>query len=285
MRCPKCGAEHSAKYCPQCGAPASPQPELEDKPKKSIFKRWWFWLLAVLLLILILPVLSNNNGDNGGGGAPLSPSPRITGKPADVTATPEASAPEPTPDLSQVETTFVLAGGYYTAGIDIPSGKCNVTAAKGQGNLSSSNLYSGGVNEMFGVDDGSGLYTESFNGLKLPEGVTLSVSGGLSVRLVYTVVEGGFTGRTYDEENAITLGSGNYTAGTDFEPGTYKITAISGSGNLYSSNIFQGGVNEVFGVDDGSGWYTPEIFNIELAEGTELSVSGGLSVRLARANE
>ncbi len=134
---------------------------------------------------------------------------------------------------------------------------------------------------MFGIDDGDGYYTEDFSGLELPEGTVLYVSGGLTIQLDYTTVDSDYSGRTYDEDNAIELGSGNYTAGTDFSAGVYKIIAVSGNGNLSSSNIYDGGVNEMFGVNDD--YYIDEILNIELPTDTELSVSGGVKIKLIPA--
>ena len=188
-------------------------------------------------------------------------------------------------DLSNVEKVYTLDTGNYIAGVDIPAGECNVVAVSGTGNLYSSNLYDSGINETFGIDDGSGFYIGTFNGLELPEGETLEISGNLTVQLTYSNIESNFTGRTYDEANAITLSSGNYTAGTDFNAGTYKIVAVSGGGNLHSSNLYSGGVNEMFGVDDGTGDYTEEITNVDLPDGNKLQISGGLSVKLILAIE
>ncbi len=70
-----------------------------------------------------------------------------------------------------------------------------------------------------------------------------------------------------------TLGNGNFTAGSDFEPGVYDIVAISGGGNVSSSNIFNGGINAVMGVADDD-FYKKEYKNIELPEGTKLKVDG-----------
>lgn len=183
-------------------------------------------------------------------------------------------------DLSTVETSYTLTAGNYTAGVDIPEGICNVTAVSGQGNIYSTNLYDGGINEMFGVDDGTGYYTESFNGLKLPDEVVLSTNGLLVVQLEYTEITEEPSGRTYDEAKAFELASGNYVSGKDFEPGTYNIVAVSGTGNLYSSNLYDGGINEMFGIDDGTGFYNGAINNVSMPEDTELTVSGGLSIRM-----
>lgn len=189
----------------------------------------------------------------------------------------------PKADLSKVAKEYTLTAGYYKAGIDLPAGESDIEAVSGNGNLSSSNMYNGGVNEMFGIDDGSGLYISSFKGLKFPNNTTLSLNGDLVIKLTFTKVDSSFSGRTYDESSAKTLSSGNYTAGKDFPAGVYKIVAISGSGNLSSSNMFDGGVNEMFGVDDGSGYYNNQFLNAELENKTTLTVSGGLTINLIPA--
>lgn len=188
-----------------------------------------------------------------------------------------------TEDYSNVATEYTLTAGNYTAGVDIPAGRCNATAVSGSGNLSSSNMFTGGVNEMFGIDDGDGFYTDSFTGISLPEGTVLCLNNDLTVKFTYTKIESDYTGRTYDEGAAITLGGGNFEAGTDFPEGVYNIVALSGTGNLSSSNMFDGGLNEMFGIDDGTGFYNSQFMNAELPSGTTLTISGGLSVKLIPA--
>jgi hypothetical protein len=161
-----------------------------------------------------------------------------------------------------------LTTGFYTAGIDIPVGTCNVTAVSGTGNLYSSD---GGINEVFGVDDGD---VRSFKGLKLRKNVCLTVSGELTVKLAYRSIEQGFSGRTYDKSRATKLSAGNYEAGSDFKAGIYKIVAVSGSGNLYSEDV---DVNEVVGLEEGD---APEIMNVDLPKGAGLSIEGDLTVKL-----
>lgn len=70
-----------------------------------------------------------------------------------------------------------------------------------------------------------------------------------------------------------TLGNGNFTAGSDFEPGVYDIVAVSGGGNVSSSNIFSGGINAVMGVANDD-FYQKEYKNVELPEGTKLTIDG-----------
>ena len=171
-------------------------------------------------------------------------------------------------------TVWTLKDGYYYAGIDIPAGKFDAKAISGTGNLYSSNLYNGGVNEMFGIDDGTGLYIDSFNGINLPVGEYLELSGGMVIEISYSTIDREASGRKYSEEKAFTLSSGNYTSGEAFTPGIYKIVAVSGNGNLSSSNLYDGGVNEMFGIDDGTGWYIDEFINVSLPEGETLEISG-----------
>ncbi len=171
-------------------------------------------------------------------------------------------------DLSNTANTYTLSTGFYTAGIDIPVGKCNVTAISGCGNLYSSD---DGINESFGIEKG---FVSSFKGLKLPKDIPLIVYGHLTIKIVYRSVDDGFSGRTYDTSSAIDLSTGNYEVGIDFKAGTYNIVAVSGMGNLYSDD---GDVNEVFGIEDS---YVREIKNVYLPEAAELSIEGCLSVKL-----
>jgi len=300
MICRNCNTEHNGKFCPNCGTPADNDPmqqraalsqEQNKPPKKPITKQWWFWVGLVVLIIAAFSNLGNDNGAQVADtavDAKRSESAVKSEKTNKESSAPKPTAtlaptPEPTIDLSSVATEFSLTAGNYVAGVDIPSGKCVVVAESGQGNLSSSNMFDGGINEMFGVDDGSGLYTSEFNGLKLPEGTILTVSGTLKAKVTFTTIETSFTGRTYDESLAVELNTGNYEAGVDFEPGVYEIVAISGTGNLSSDNMFDGGLNEMFGIDDGYGFYTSEFVNVDLPAGTELSISGGVKIKLIPA--
>lgn len=73
-----------------------------------------------------------------------------------------------------------LSAGNYTAGKDIPIGIYNITATSGTGNVSSSNMFDGGLNEVMGQE---GFGVTQFNNAVFTEGVTLTVSG-TSIQLV-----------------------------------------------------------------------------------------------------
>lgn len=84
------------------------------------------------------------------------------------------------------------------------------------------------------------------------------------------------------EARTIELSNGNYVAGTDFEAGTYTITAVSGNGNVHSSNMFSGGLNAIMGTNN-DGFYELEYKNIKLPVGTTLTIDG-VTVRLTPSN-
>lgn len=253
-----------------------------EKVKKPIYKKWWFWVIIVVVVFAIAAGGGSSKKDSDKNSV-TDTEQAESGKSKDTNKDAgKEDAPEE--DLSQIETDYTLGAGHYTAGVDLPVGKCNLTAVSGNGNVSSSNMFNGGINAMFGVDDGNGLYESSFNGLKMKENVELKISGDVVVQVSYTEVTGGMSGREYDESAAVELGSGNYTAGTDFPAGTYTVTAVDGTGNVSTSNLYDGGMNEMFGVDDGNGLYTPEVKNVELSDGVELKVSG-VNIRLVPVKE
>lgn len=139
-----------------------------------------------------------------------------------------------------------LSSGHYTAGIDIPAGTYNVSAISGAGNVSSTNMYSGGMNSIM-APKADNLHITEFKNLKLPEGETLSISG-VSVKLDSEAVDKtNVSNRTENTAKEIVLSDGNYTAGEDFRPGEYDISWVKGSGNVASDNMFAGGLNVIIG--------------------------------------
>ncbi|MEA5004133.1 MAG: hypothetical protein VB081_11610 [Christensenella sp.] len=73
---------------------------------------------------------------------------------------------------------------------------------------------------------------------------------------------------------SIDISSGNYTCGTDFPPGTYDITLVSGNGNV----ICSGKINEIFRAEDG---YTQSFSNAKFVNGDILQIKGGVTINLA----
>ena len=154
-----------------------------EKVKKPIYKKWWFWVIIVVVVFAIAAGGSGSDKKDSKKNS-VAGTEQMDNKDA-KTKDSDAKDAEPEEDLSAVETEYTLGAGYYTAGIDLPVGKCNLTAVSGNGNINSSNLLKGGVNEMFGVDDGNDLYESSFNGLKMKENVVFHISGDVVVQVSY----------------------------------------------------------------------------------------------------
>lgn len=165
-----------------------------------------------------------------------------------------------------------LGSGHYTAGIDFPAGTYTITAVKGNGNVSTSNMYSGGLNAIMGVKGGD-TYQKEFKNAKIPDGEVLSISG-VTVKISST---GNVSMQLKKRENAatkeVTFSAGNYVAGTDFPEGTYDIVAIKGSGNVSSDNMFEGGLNAIMGIKTND-MYIKEFKNADLKSGVTLKISG-----------
>lgn len=72
----------------------------------------------------------------------------------------------------------VLTSGNYIAGKDFPQGTYTIKAIKGYGNVSSSNMYEGGINEVMTANktDEDEYAVTNYKNVKLPTGTTLSVS-------------------------------------------------------------------------------------------------------------
>lgn len=191
----------------------------------------------------------------------------------------ESDEPESSAEHYEVD----LSAGNYTAGVDIPAGTYNLSATGGSGNVSSSNMYSGGLNEVMGnpADEYS---IDSFNGLKLDDGVILTLGSTVTLHLVSENANvRGMTARSAADGSPLDFGAGNYTCGSDFSPGTYNVIATGGNGNVSSDNMFSGGLNEIMGTTN-DGLSITQYNNAKFEDGTVLTVSG-TSVHLVPVGE
>lgn len=75
-----------------------------------------------------------------------------------------------------------LSNGNYVAGEDFDAGTYDLIAVSGGGNVSSSNMYSGGLNAIMGTAN-DGFYEKEYKNIKLPAGTTLKISG-VTIKLV-----------------------------------------------------------------------------------------------------
>ncbi len=166
-----------------------------------------------------------------------------------------------------------LSAGNYTAGVDIPVGTYNLSATGGNGNVSSTNIYNGGLNEIMG-NPANEYSSDSFNGLKMDEGVILTLGSTVTLHLTSENANvSGMVPRPSVDSVPIDLGAGNYTCGTDFPPGTYNIVATGGSGNVSSDNMFNGGLNEIMGTTN-DGLSITQYNNASFQNGNVLTISG-----------
>lgn len=87
---------------------------------------------------------------------------------------PEELSPKPPQGGSGKE----LSAGTYTAGKDFTAGTYDFSIVSGYGTVTSSNAQSGdGIDEMMGLADEGGNYSQSVKGISLPDGTTLTVEG------------------------------------------------------------------------------------------------------------
>lgn len=246
-------------------ATTTPSGVVQYQTKKKKKFHWWY----VLILLVIIGVFGSIGNDEQAD----SSAPSVSNS-----ATSSAPTTPTTPKTIPYE--VELTSGFYTAGIDFPAGKYDIEAVAGGGNVSSNNMFSGGLNLVMGVEEkdaafGTDLYEQSYKNAKLDKGVVLSVSGGVTIKISSEAASADpLTPREQDITDAVQLGSGNYVAGKDFSAGVYDITAVSGNGNVSSSNMFDGGLNAVMGTDTSMDFYEKSYKNVELTSGVELTVSG-----------
>lgn len=241
--------------------------ELETEEEDNTIENGAIEAVTVVCSSCGAPNAISNNSFCEYCGSPLG-YPAVSNTAPSESATKTSTATKKASDLTNLDKEYSLSTGFYTAGIDIPIGICNVSAISGSGNISSSDYE---INEVFGTERGD---VHSYKGLKLSRGVILELSGRLTVQLIYKSVEDNFSGRNYNKSGAKEITTGNYVAGRHFPAGVYNIEAVSGSGNLSTDDV---GINEVFGLDEED---VSEIKNVYLPKGIKLSLEGDMSIKL-----
>ena len=250
--------------------------QASDKPKKSIFKKWWFWVLIVVVIAAI-------GSGTGGKEKPAADNPPLTQteQPSNQEQS-QAPAVETAKQPDTISYQVDLSSGHYTAGIDFPAGKYDIVAVAGGGNVSSSNVFAGGINAVMGTADkntnGLDMYEQEYKNINLPDGTVLSISR-VTVNISSDKADGApLKSRNQSITESVELGNGNFISGEDFEPGIYDISAVSGGGNVSSDNMHNGGLNAILGTSDqnanGLDMYEQEYKNIDLPSGTTLTISG-----------
>lgn len=168
-----------------------------------------------------------------------------------------------------------LTAGHYTAGIDIPPGTYTITTLSGNGQVSSTKVFSGAIDGK-GSDNRENLKT-TIDNVQLPENVVLTLTGSLVTKITTDTADlKAMTPRKNAAVNPINLTPGQYKSGQDFAAGTYDVIWVSGLGTVSSSNLFDQGIFERMGFDDLT---AKEFKNLELKDGSTLTVSD-LTIKL-----
>lgn len=245
---------------------------VNTQPKKKK-KKWIVIIIVVIIILIIIGAAASGGGDTSKTSNQTSVSEQEAREPNQNTQKDEGQTEEDPKESATEHFETDLTSGHYIAGVDIPSGTYNITVTSGNGNVSSSNMYSGGINEAMSTE-ADDLYIDSFNNLKLPEGETLSLGGTITLHLVSEDAQTGkLQERTIGDETKTDLSSGNYVAGTDFPAGVYNVVSTGNAGNVSSDNMYEGGLNEILG-DGSDGLSVKQVNNVELPKGTTLTISG-----------
>ena len=80
----------------------------------------------------------------------------------------------PTPVPTEAPKEFTFSSGNFVAGKDFTGGTYDIVAVSGGGNVSSDNMYSGGINAIMGVS-GDSMYEKEYKNIELPNGTTLNI--------------------------------------------------------------------------------------------------------------
>ncbi len=94
-----------------------------------------------------------------------------------------------TPRDQEITETVELGNGNFTSGEDFAPGVYDIVAVSGGGNVSSSNMFDGGLNAVMGTEDQNkmiDMYEQQYKNIDLPEGVTLTISG-VKIQLIPSV--------------------------------------------------------------------------------------------------
>ena len=265
----------TADYAQEAPTKYTP-PKAEPKKKKS-----HGCLTAVLVVVLIMLAFSVVASIIGSDDKKEDTTPAMEQQAEDIVQN-AVETPAAPVEPETISVNMDLGSGNYIVGIDIPAGRYNITAVSGSGNVSSDNMYSGGINAMMGTEEANAdydLYEQEYKNISLPNGVRLSISGGVVVNLQCDSASGEpLEARNQTITDTVELSNGNYIAGQDFPAGTYTISVVSGGGNVHSDNMYSGGLNAIIGTADlnSDGWnmYEQEYKNIELPDGVTLYIDG-----------
>lgn len=224
-------------------------------------------VVAVLAIIAIIGVIGslnkNDSGKQNNNEANNSQSATTPEPTKEAEATPEPTEAVAANEPFEIE----LTAGNYVSGVDFPSGKYDLAAVSGYGNVYTQDAS---LNEIISVED-DGLSIPFYNNAKLEAGAVLTIGSTLKLKLSSEAANvSELQPRTNDLTESVELSSGNYVAGEDFPAGTYNIVATKGFGNVFTSS---GDLNEILSVEEDD-LTIKEFKNFAFIEGEELELSG-----------
>ena len=229
--------------------------------------------LTIFIILLFIGILGSCFGESDDASETTGSTTGSSSQKESTDKTTDKATAEATTESVLEPYSTKLSAGIYTAGIDFPAGTYTITATSGTGNVNSSNMFSGGLNEVMSSEPDE-YSVKEFKNAKLEEGTTLNISSTLTIKIETKEADkNSVSARTNTANKSVELTSGNYIAGTDFPAGTYDIETVSGSGNVSSSNLYEGGLNEILG-DGNDGFSIKKFKNAQLEEGVELTISG-----------
>lgn len=135
-------------------------------------------IIGICVFVVIIAIASQGGTDDEKSNDNPTPT---TENVVDNTSKESESKPTEKPKIEE-KYSDSLTAGQYVSGIDFPAGTYNIKVKSGNGNVSSSNMYSGGLNEIMSLED-DGISIKDFSNAKFPDGVVLSVSSDLKIEI------------------------------------------------------------------------------------------------------
>lgn len=219
-----------------------------------------------LVATIIFGIIAGNAGGSAANTVNTASSSPAQSQAASSTATVSKATPSTAPASSAAPAakpySTTLMSGYYEVGTDIPAGKYDFEIASGAGNVVD---VGDGVNLMMGKDSS---YQKSYKNATLTDGNTLILMQ-CSIKIASKEASTNLKKRDNSSAKAITLSSGKYVAGKDFQPGYYDITLVSGSGNVICGD---NELNAMMGSD--TSMYVKEYKNVPFKVDYTLDLEG-----------
>lgn len=286
--CPKCGFEHHLDCCPNCGSDDHNRVNREEAPyeqasvqQKGEVSNWQYrdktepdsakkkspgktiiWMILLVFLI---------SGIAGSIWFILNLDSYMGSLVKDNESSAQQSIVVEDQDYEKEYTS-----GNYLVGTDLPEGTYTITLVQGNGAVYLDDERQTAQAIPMGSSSNNEQAVRKVEKVSLKSGAIFIVER-VSVVLYSEDADPDFIPivRELSGGEEKELPQGSYTAGRDFAEGTYDITAIKGNGFISTDMLHGKGYLDIeMGVDAESGSFIQNYKNVELKEGTVLSMSG-----------